>query len=259
MSERNDLVAICKQLAITTDQEATNKTDIELLRSVVSRLQQLESTNLTNTPPETDGRRLKAVLAHNSLPDSLAFPARHRARIKLIEATDHWSGLKRFNDLLKQDHACRRQMLLNRLDCTIESFKWKGSEKNSNEQSGSKGADKPSLNDVIQDKYERARRGLREEPQVSIGHLLAIRETECDKLLNSVVSTRNIDCQVRYSNIRRIGQNKQLHEPSGLVNLKQIIIPDVPDRGGRPGEIRAPTKESFHQQNRARGGRGGRR
>lgn len=231
MSERNDLLTICKLLNIHDINN--NKSDIELVKEILSTL---------NSPSDTN-KQLQ-LLNQSILPDSLAFPKTIRSNNNLQAKTELWNKIKKFQDLLKADYSCRRQMLINRLDCTIESFKWKASDLATDKSSQSSRG--KSLNDMIHEKYEQPRMGLRRDPDVTISHLLALRETECDTLLNGVVSTAKFDCQVAY--------NKRNHQQNDdPVNLKQIVIPDVPDRGGRTDEIRPPVRETFSQQRRARG------
>lgn len=248
MTERKDLISICRNLnIINSDELANDKTDIELLRLILDNLN-VSVGDTSNTS------YLGHKLNTHDLPDSLAFPASTRKSTNLVEQTELWDKLAKFNDLLKLDYACRRQMLLNRLDCTVESFKWKNS---SDQVASNRDNSRPqvSSNDQIHEKYDTIRRELKDEPQIGLDHLLALRENERDYLLNSVVSSKKIDCQVSYKTSNKLQQDR-LNET--LINLKQVIIPDVPDRGGRPGEIRPPQRETFSQQRRSRG-RGGRR
>lgn len=238
MAERKELLAMAKLLG-REDTCLQNKTDLELLKIIVA---QVESN--------------KDPLNLLDFEDSLAFPQATRDKIQLIGAGHLWSQLDSFNDQMRQDYTCRRQMLLRRLDCTVESFKWKGSTTSSSNSASGLGAagdgsdsTTKTLNDQIHECYEKARIRLKEEPQVTLAHLLAARETGCDKLLNGVVSTNNVDCKITY----------RASNSSEVVNLKQVIIPHVPDRGGRVDEHRAPPKETFaHQRGgsnfRGRGG-----
>lgn len=230
MSQRRELVAICELLQIPN---TSNQNDIELLRSIAS----------------------KAKTELQDLPDSLAFPLKTRQSSDLLNAHEFWSELSKFDNLLKQDYSNRRQMLLNRLDSTVESFKSKRQQRTAenaqNTKKQSQGQNTKSSNELIQEKYEQQRTGLTAEPDVTLSHLLALRVTECDKLLNSVVSTNTVDCKVAY----KAPTNYRQQPSNTLVNLKQIIIPDVPDRGGRTGEHGEPPKETFSRQHR--GGRGG--
>lgn len=248
MESRKELLIIAGLLGIEDkeipiDSESCN---IQLLKLILSKLDPNRNMVL--------GREGQEIYQKVSdLPDSLAFPQNVREGNKLSEFNYLWSELGNFQDSLKQDYTCRRKMLLTRLDCTIESFKWKGSDiKNKSKTSGDNATahpsslidgNKKSLNDLIHEKYQ-PRKDMRDEPQVTISHLLALRATDCDKLLNCVVSSQTVDCKVDYKSQKQ-NQHRSQNEPEKLVNLKQIIIPDVPDRGGRTGEIRPPRKETF--------------
>uniref|UniRef100_A0A6G1S3Q9 Protein FAM98B n=1 Tax=Aceria tosichella TaxID=561515 RepID=A0A6G1S3Q9_9ACAR len=205
--------------------------DLSLLRTVVSLL-----------------KRSSQVSSANKLDESLAFDSDTRGKLLdadvRLEAQDKiWRPLEKFDDQLRRDYTCRRQMLLSRLDCTIESFKWKGS--NNTEPKGGKAK---SMNEQIHETYDKARLAMKDEPQVSMAYLLAVRETDCDRLLNGVVSSSSgANCKIQYGDKGTKGE---------LVNLKQVIIPKVPDRGGRTDEVRPPPKETFGQQ-RGRGVGGG--
>lgn len=244
MSEKKDLIAIMEALGISD--RIADSTNTDLLRSVISHLKELES----KSPNEAEHLTL------GNLPDSLAFPASSRDRLSQCDSSLFWAELRRLQNFLRSDHSCRRQMLLNRLDCTVESFKWKGSD-----GSAKQGETKESLNGAIHDRYDKARVGLNDEPNVTLSHLLALRESECDNLLNSVVSTRKIDCKISYKQHQQQKSSRSNKRDDGdrMTNLKQVIIPDVPDRGGRTDEIRPPIKETFGQQRRNFRGRGGRR
>lgn len=230
MEERKDLIALCANLKVGSPIDIDNLTNNDLLKLILQKLNGQSSID--------------------NLPDSLAFPQAARDRLKSIDHCQHWDRLKTFNDLLRQDYSYRRQMLLNRLDCTIESFTWKASEKSTQpSQAPSKTQNKQSTDDLVHERYNKARAELHVEPDVTLGLLLATRETDCDKMLNGIVGSRGLDSKLTLDHTDSSGK---------LVNLKQINIPDVPDRGGRPNEIRAPAKESFAHQRRSFG-RGSRR
>lgn len=259
MAERKDLIAIADMLDMHGDkhQDRDNETDIGILHKIVTSLESLleHDQNRHESIPNNRNKLITAFSTNGRFPDSLAFPKPVRDSQNLSENHQLWKDLRKFNDLLRNDYSCRRQMLISRLDCTVESFKWKSSEVRKQahlEAAEDKKShkDKKSLNDLIHEKYDQARVGLVNEPQITISHLLALRETDCDSLLNSVVSTKSVDCQVLYKPTKQQRQNNT----GQLVNLKQVIIPEVPDRGGRTDEMRMPSKETFSQQRRGRAG-----
>lgn len=238
MAESKELKSICELLGIEANFQEQNNTN--LLNLIVNKLSTCSGSSDQNT------KKTAKLIDSERICDSLAFPEKTRCNRNLMTKPELWDNLKQFNDILKLDYSSRRQMLLNRLDCTVESFKWKAANK-----AAEPASDKNSpLNDLIHEKYEKARMHLRDEPNITLSHLLAVRETESDTLLNSVASSCGTDGKVVYKEGSK-GQGE-------LISLKQVVIPAVPDRGGRTGEIRAPAKESFSQQRRGRG-RGGRR
>lgn len=234
MAERKELLAI-HQLLRGADEhvEADQMSDLELLKDIVERVKR------------------SGVASRQG--DSVAFPAKTRQAINLTTANGLWNQLEQFDDDLRQDYTCRRQMLLRRLDCTIESFKWKSTTASNPDKVRHEPRDGPrsAMNDRIHELYERCRLTIKEEPEINISNLLALREKDCDRLLNGVVSSRSLDCKINY------GSKKQQASGQAQVNLKHVIIPNVPDRGGRTDEIRPPPKESFGQQGaRFKHGRG---
>lgn len=209
--------------------DQANASDLAILRKIISLVRETK--------------------LNEQLDESLAFDGDTRDKLSnelRVEAQDQiWQPLEKFDDQLRRDYTCRRQMLLSRLDCTIESFKWKGSNK-----SEPKGGRAKSMNEQIHETYDKTRPTMKDEPQVSMARLLAVREKDCDRLLNGIVSSSpSADCKINYKG------DKQAQ--SEMVNLKQVIIPNVPDRGGRTDEVRPPPKETFGQQRgRGRGGGG---
>lgn len=252
-AERADLLAIGQTLGIfdSADDESRKQCDnIALLKAIVDHIKSAQQATRSTALKDVD--------------ESFAFTPEARARLAAQDdprSTNFWQALSKLNDMLRQDYTHRRTMLLNRLDCTVESFKWKNSN-NEKVQSGSNQgtgtSDKAkSVNDLIHERYESARLKLRNEPQISLAHLLAARKRESETLLNSVVSSRSVDCKISY---KTSNESQRAPDSGDLTYLKQVLIPDVPDRGGRPNEVKPPKKETFSQQhrqgnnNRGRGG-----
>jgi hypothetical protein len=235
-SERKELLRIHSLLVAGRQapdelDTATNSNDLELLRSVLALVRQ--SKSLTD--------QLDESLAFDSETRRLMTDERALAEVQ----QQLWQPLDKFDDQLRRDYTCRRQMLLSRLDCTIESFKWKGAN-----NAPPKGGKAKSMNEQIHEVYDRARLNMKDEPQVSISHLLAVRQSDCDRLLNGIVGgSTGLDCMISYG-------NKGSTQSGELVNLKHVIIPNVPDRGGRTDDRPPPPKETFGQQRAQRGGGG---
>ncbi|CAG2106645.1 unnamed protein product [Medioppia subpectinata] len=168
----------------------------------------------------------------------------------LTLSPDQWKNLETITEELKKDYTIRREMLLRRCDCTVGSFKWKSDM--------SSDATK-AIEKQINDKYESERGKLTNTPNVVLASALAARESDCDILLNCVVSHKTANCLIQVSNTSGLAnRGLQQRQP-----IHKHMIGSVPDRGGRPNEQIAPPKESFSQQqfqrdNPQRGrGRGG--
>lgn len=219
MDERSELVALASLLG---QQHSEQLEDIELLSNIVSAV---------------EGQKVA-----QQVDDSLAFP--QDSGLGFDEDHSLWTRLDRLEGQLNKDYTNRRQMLLSRLECTVESFRKKRGSSDSVNR--------------IEACYAKQKASLSREPNVSIAHLLAVRSSQGDKLLNGVVSSNKVDCKISYRN----NQSRDASSShAGLVSLKQIIIPDVPDRGGRTDEHKEP-KKGFSDRERAglrghRGGRGG--
>lgn len=220
MAERKKLLEIYNLLQQTTQQNDVQpidkNTDLEVLQAVVDLI--------------------KSKDIARSLDDSLAFPFDVREKINFTRTQQFWNELDKLDNCLRQDYKCRRLMLLRRLDCTVESFKWKrGTKKNDGKQ---KEIQKSSLtlNEQIHGVYDKIRTTMRDDPEVTIADLLASRCEDCDQLLNEVVSSRKLDCEINFT-----GSGPDV---CGQTNLKHVVIPNVPDRGGRTDEIMPPVKET---------------
>lgn len=143
-----------------------------------------------------------------------------------------WAQLMKINQTLSEDFLMRRELLMTRLDVTVQSFKWADHMKKNNNE--------------ITNLYQKYRKELPIKPTVKLFEILAAR----DDLLK-----QERTCSTR------IMTKSHLHK---------ILIPKPPDRGGRTNDLQAPPPEmpSFMkrrntekpQYQRPRGGnqRGGR-
>ncbi len=118
---------------------------------------------------------------------------------------DQWTQLMHINKFLTDDFQMRRELLLTRLDVTIQSFKWAESMKKKNNE--------------ITSIYQKYRKQLPVRPNIKIYKILSAR----DDLLKQEKT-----CSTR------IMTKSHLHK---------IIIPQPPDRGGRTNEMQAPPGE----------------
>jgi len=141
-----------------------------------------------------------------------------------VLSSTQWEILERIHADMKDEYRYRREMLLKRLDVTIQSFQWSGTAKNKQ--------------DAIVAAFGVKRRQLVLEPNVSLADLLSARE-------DLIVLEKTSNANVRKNT-------------SSAVN--KVLIGRVPDRGGRPSEQQRPPPEMPSWQKRTEapgGGRGG--
>ncbi|XP_068213147.1 protein FAM98A isoform X2 [Palaemon carinicauda] len=133
-----------------------------------------------------------------------------------------WTLLDQMQQELHKEYTMRREMMIKRLDVTVQSFQW---------------SDKAKMRENDLAKAFRTKRdNMKEEPDVSLGDMLAARE-------DLAVLEKTSNASVR----------KQTKTP-----LNKVIIGRVPDRGGRANELEPPPPEmpSWTQRS-SDGGRGG--
>ncbi|XP_071450328.1 protein FAM98B [Hetaerina americana] len=133
-----------------------------------------------------------------------------------------WHTLMGIQQELHEEYRMRREMLIKRLDVTIQSFLWSERAK--------------SQEDRIAQIFQSKRARLRVEPTVELSHLLAARE--------DLAILEKTSC----ASVRKNTQSQ----------INKVIIGKVPDRGGRPSEQQPPPPEMpSWQQRPSDGGRGG--
>jgi protein FAM98B len=147
-----------------------------------------------------------------------------------------WNSLIRINNILNEDFKSRRELLMKRLEVTVQSFKWSDQLKNKNDE----------INKIFQEKKKELDK-LRLY-NISMADFLAARE--------------DVTQQEKTCSTRLIAHTK----------LHKVIIANVPDRGGRTSELEPPPPEmpafqkrqqsaNYHpapQRERVQSGRGGR-
>ncbi|ROT78299.1 putative protein FAM98B [Penaeus vannamei] len=134
-----------------------------------------------------------------------------------------WALLDEMQKEMQSEYQMRREMLIKRLDVTVQSFQWSNKAK-------------MRENDLV--KAFRSRRDqLTEIPSVSVGDMLAARE-------DLAVLEKTSNASVR----------KATKTP-----LNKVLIGKVPDRGGRAHELEPPPPEmpSWSQRQPGGGGSGG--
>ncbi|XP_015510421.1 protein FAM98A [Neodiprion lecontei] len=143
-------------------------------------------------------------------------------------SNDQWERLNELQEEFKNEYKTRREMLLKRLDVTVQSFLWSENIR--------------SKEDQVNASYQQKRNIMSPEPSVCIADLLAARRD-----LAIVEKTSN-------ATVRKNTRSQ----------VNQVIIGAVPDRGGRPCDQQPPPPEMPSWQkdrvagpNSSRGGRGG--
>ncbi|KAK1131501.1 hypothetical protein K0M31_017783 [Melipona bicolor] len=120
---------------------------------------------------------------------------------------EDWNDLQHIQQELHDEYRMRRDMLLKRLDVTVQSFLWSDKIK-------------PEEAELIK-QYEETRKLLSAEPDVTFADLLAARD-------DIALMEKTSNASVR--------KNTQ-------TEINKVIIGEVPDRGGRPYEQEPPPPE----------------
>ncbi|XP_069763619.1 protein FAM98A-like isoform X4 [Narcine bancroftii] len=118
-----------------------------------------------------------------------------------LEMKEH---LEEIHQAMCMEYECRRQMLISRLDVTVQSFHW-------SDRAQQRGA-------LMDELYEPLRGALCSRTSVTLADLLSARED--------------------FSVITRTTSRSSREKTSCPVN--KILMGPVPDRGGRPGELEHP-------------------
>ncbi|KAH9499139.1 Protein fam98a [Bulinus truncatus] len=127
--------------------------------------------------------------------------------LKVRMSDQQWAQILEINDYLSEEYRIRREMLLKRLDVTIQSFKWSEKAK-SNENK-------------IAEVYKPIRKILNAKACVGISQLLASRDN-----LTRLQKTSSGEARERTK-----------------CDINKILIGQVPDRGGRAWELEPPPPE----------------
>ncbi|RUS69331.1 hypothetical protein EGW08_022906 [Elysia chlorotica] len=118
-----------------------------------------------------------------------------------------WSQLLAMNAVLLDEYRVRREMLLKRLDVTIQSFKWSDKAKNNENQ--------------IAQAYQPIRSLLVAKTNVGVPQILAARDD--------------------LTRLQKTSSGKAREETKCAIN--KVLIGKVPDRGGRAWELEPPPPE----------------
>ncbi|KAL3874620.1 hypothetical protein ACJMK2_037607 [Sinanodonta woodiana] len=141
-----------------------------------------------------------------------------------------WEQIMKINQALVDEYRTRRDLLLKRLDVTVQSFMWSDKAKEKENK--------------IAEVYQPIRRALSQVPEVGIPQILSARDD-----LTRILKTSS-------------GKEREVTKCA----INRVIIPKVPDRGGRAWELEPPPPEmpsfqkrqdSGFQQQRPQSARGG--
>ncbi|XP_063229367.1 protein FAM98A [Bacillus rossius redtenbacheri] len=160
-------------------------------------------------------QKMKEVLAKAS-PELIGKPL-----FTGVLSDKQWHQLEELQAELQQEYRLRREMLIKRLDVTIQSFQWSDRVKNKEDQ--------------IASLFLSKRKALTVEPDVDLSDLLAARD-------DLAIIEKTSSASVR--------KNTQS-------SINKVIIGRVPDRGGRPSEQQPPPPEMPSWQQQRPGGGGG--
>ncbi|CAH1261739.1 FAM98A [Branchiostoma lanceolatum] len=138
--------------------------------------------------------------------------------MKRAMAPGQWAQLDIINRKLSEEYRIRREMLLKRLDVTIQSFNW------SNKTKGKE--------DAVAQAFRPKRQGLSTQTNVILADLLSAREDIARMQKTTYGATRH-NCAIN-----------------------KVLMGRVPDRGGRAWERAPPPKEMPAFKKREDGGRG---
>lgn len=132
-----------------------------------------------------------------------------------------WESLCALYEDFFDEYTVRRKLLLTRLEVTVQSFKW---------GEGSKGKETKIIN-----AYLPQRKHLKDEPSIKLSDVIAARE--------SLLVVEKTSCANVVKNTKS--------------SVNRVLIPAMPDRGGRPKEHRTPVEMPNWKKRSQDGGRGG--
>ncbi|KAK9299158.1 hypothetical protein QLX08_007772 [Tetragonisca angustula] len=191
----------------------------------------LIALNFERPPDDITTEKLFTRL-HNKLTEVLKTAPSELVGQPLIThefSEEDWDDLQHIQQELHDEYRMRRDMLLKRLDVTVQSFLWSDRIKPQEAE--------------LKRQYEETRKLLSAEPDVTFADLLAARD-------DIALMEKTSNASVR--------KNTQ-------TEINKIIIGEVPDRGGRPYEQEPPPPEMPPWQkdrvpgpSTSGGGRGGR-
>ncbi|VDK31475.1 unnamed protein product [Taenia asiatica] len=185
--------------------------------------------NMPRPPPDIDVSKLLSLLLKSVTKAISSAPPDYLGKPMLpLEGLSEkqWSEVYRMGQILDAEYTSRRETLIKRADCTVQSFKWSDRAKSKLEE--------------IEAAYTPLRAAMQASPWGDVvPHLLAARNVQ---LLRQEKTSGSAAREFTSCPLNRI-----------------LMAGQVPDRGGRTWEVEAPLPEMpAFQKRRAGGGRGGR-
>lgn len=116
-----------------------------------------------------------------------------------------WQYLEDLEKQLEADYTIRRQTLITRCECTINSFKWRKDSK-------------PEINDKL-NKIIQEIKQLPSKPNIGLHHALAVKASDCEESLNSIVSSSHQSCDIVVPMTLQANRGKHF-----IINLIIIMV-----------------------------------
>ncbi|KYM98540.1 PREDICTED: protein FAM98A [Cyphomyrmex costatus] len=200
----------CKLLEVKCPKE-TNQIEVTIDESDTARtLKNMLVTLKFQKPPDNISSELLFSRLETKLLEILKTVPPNYLDKPLIDvelSAKQWEKLGKLQEEMHKEYIIRRELLLKRLDVTVQSFLWSDRIK--------------SRETEINNKYEERRKTLKNEPRVTLADLLAARDD-----LAIIEKTSN-------ASVRKNTRSK----------INSVLIGMVPDRGGRPYEQEPPPPE----------------
>lgn len=191
-------------------QTETQELEIKMPESETAKglRESLQTLNVSKPPPNVTGVQLFSKIDSKVKEIMEKNPQIIKEPIFSGTLTEkQWDALECLLKDLTEEYTCRKEVLLQRLDVTIQSFKWGETGKKRNQD--------------ISRVYQQQVATLLRKPAVTIANILAARENILEEEKTSGSSVRE----------------------GTKCALNQVIIGAVPDRGGRPEDQQPPPPE----------------
>lgn len=211
----------CRMSSASATTSASKDSDMDTSNGVVAPLRLL--LQLLQLPPVSNCQQMFQNI-EKKIRDLLSKLPPNYLKEPLLQRTldtKQWAKLSQINDGMCQEYKMRRQVLIKRVDVTIQSFSWSDKLK--------------SKADVVSGAFQPIRTKLHADSLTSVVDILAARNDLCiiDKT-SSGVAREVTKCEIN-----------------------KTLIGKVPDRGGRPSLVAPPPEMPKFQKRQPDTGRGG--